>query len=39
MPTAAAVLSELKKTGNMDAMYLAGLVADGSRLTKIQLNK
>lgn len=27
------------ETGNMDAMYLAGLVADGSRLNKAQLNK
>jgi 3-methyladenine DNA glycosylase AlkD len=30
---------DLYETGNMDAMYLAGLVADGSRLSKAQLNK
>ncbi len=30
---------ELYETGNMDAMYLAGMVADGSRLSKAQLNK
>jgi 3-methyladenine DNA glycosylase AlkD len=30
---------ELYETGNMDAMYLAGMVADGSRLSKTQLNK
>jgi 3-methyladenine DNA glycosylase AlkD len=28
---------ELFETGNYDAMYLAGLVADGSRMTKSQL--
>jgi 3-methyladenine DNA glycosylase AlkD len=28
---------ELYETGNSDAMYLAGLVADGSRMTKKQL--
>lgn len=28
----------LYETGNVDAMYLAGLVADGSRMTKKQLN-
>jgi 3-methyladenine DNA glycosylase AlkD len=30
---------ELYETGNMDAMYLAGLVADGSQMTKAQLDK
>ena len=30
---------ELFDTGNSDAMYLAGLVADGSKMTKTQLNK
>lgn len=30
---------ELYETGNMDAMYLAGMVADGSRLSKTQLNR
>ena len=29
----------LYETGNMDAMYLAGMVADGSKLTRAQLNK
>jgi 3-methyladenine DNA glycosylase AlkD len=29
---------ELYATGNMDAMYLAGIVADGAKLTKAQLN-
>jgi 3-methyladenine DNA glycosylase AlkD len=29
---------ELYATGNMDAMYLAGLVADGSKMTEEQLN-
>ncbi len=29
---------ELYETGNVDAMYLAGLVADGSQMTKKQLN-
>ena len=29
---------ELYETGNLDAMYLAGLVADGSQMTKKQLN-
>jgi len=29
----------LYETGNMDAMYLAGMVADGSRLTRDQLEK
>lgn len=30
---------ELWDTGNSDAMYLASLVADGSRMTKAQLNR
>ena len=30
---------ELYETGNLDAMYLAGLVADGSQMTRKQLNK
>jgi 3-methyladenine DNA glycosylase AlkD len=30
---------ELYDTGVMDAMYLAGMVADGSRMTKAQLDK
>jgi len=29
---------ELYETGNLDAMYLAGIVADGSKMTKTQLN-
>ena len=29
---------ELYSTGNSDAMYLAGIVADGSQMTKTQLN-
>ncbi|MGA8231592.1 MAG: DNA alkylation repair protein [Candidatus Acidiferrales bacterium] len=29
---------ELYETGNLDAMYLAGLVADGSQMTKKELN-
>lgn len=29
---------ELYATGNLDAMYLAGMVADGSQMTKQQLN-
>ncbi len=29
----------LYETGNMDAMYLAGIVADGSKLSGAQLNK
>lgn len=29
---------ELYETGNMDAMYLAGMIADGSQLSKQQLN-
>ncbi|MEL7497865.1 MAG: DNA alkylation repair protein [Planctomycetota bacterium] len=30
---------ELYETGNSDAMYLAGIVADGSQMTKTLLNK
>ncbi len=30
---------ELYATGNSDAMYLAGMVADGSQMTKAQLNR
>lgn len=30
--------SELYRTGNLDAMYLAGMVADGSRMTPRELN-
>jgi len=30
---------ELYDSGNSDAMYLAGLIADGSKMTKAQLNK
>ncbi len=30
---------DLYETGNMDAMYLAGLVADGAKLSREQLNK
>jgi len=30
---------ELYETGNMDAMYLAGMVADGAKLTRAQLEK
>jgi 3-methyladenine DNA glycosylase AlkD len=33
-----ALACELYKTGNVDAMYLAGMVADGSRMTKAELN-
>jgi 3-methyladenine DNA glycosylase AlkD len=33
-----ALACELYATGIMDAMYLAGMVADGSRLTREQLN-
>ncbi len=29
---------DLYETGNSDAMYLAGMVADGSQMTKAQLN-
>src|SRR6185436_12030361 len=32
-----ALALELYDTGNYDAMYLAGLVADGSQMTKKQL--
>jgi 3-methyladenine DNA glycosylase AlkD len=34
-----ALASELYATGNMDAMYLAGMVADGSQMTSKQLNE
>jgi 3-methyladenine DNA glycosylase AlkD len=34
-----ALACELYETGVMDAMYLAGMVADGSKLSKAQLNK
>ena len=30
---------DLYSTGNLDAMYLAGLVADGSKMTKAQIRK
>jgi 3-methyladenine DNA glycosylase AlkD len=33
-----ALACELYETGNLDAMYLAGLVADGSQMTEKQLN-
>jgi 3-methyladenine DNA glycosylase AlkD len=33
-----ALACELYETGNMDAMYLAGMVADGSQMTQQQLN-
>jgi len=33
-----ALAFELYETGNLDAMYLAGMVADGSQMTKKQLN-
>src|SRR5277367_4846303 len=33
-----ALACELYATGNMDAMYLAGMVADGSQMTPKQLN-
>jgi 3-methyladenine DNA glycosylase AlkD len=33
-----ALALELYDTGNLDAMYLAGLVADGSQMSKAQLN-
>jgi 3-methyladenine DNA glycosylase AlkD len=33
-----ALACELYETGNFDAMYLAGMVADGSKMTKQQLN-
>jgi 3-methyladenine DNA glycosylase AlkD len=34
-----AVACDLLGTGNMEAMYLAGMVADGSKLTASQLNQ
>jgi len=34
-----ALACELYETGNMDAMYLAGMVADGSQMTPKQLNE
>lgn len=34
-----ALACELYATGNMDAMYLAGMVADGSQMTSKQLNE
>ena len=34
-----ALACELFDTGNLDAMYLAGMVADGSQMTKKQLNQ
>ena len=34
-----ALACELFETGNLDAMYLAGMVADGAQLKKAQLNK
>jgi 3-methyladenine DNA glycosylase AlkD len=33
-----ALASELYRTGNLDAMYLAGMVADGSKMTPKELN-
>ena len=33
-----ALALELYETGNLDAMYLAGMVADGSQMTTKQLN-
>src|SRR5690242_3210046 len=33
-----ALACELFETGNLDAMYLAGMVADGSQMTAKQLN-
>lgn len=33
-----ALACELYETGNLDAMYLAGMVADGAQMTKEQLN-
>jgi DNA alkylation repair enzyme len=33
-----ALACELYETGNLDAMYLAGMVADGSLMTKPELN-
>lgn len=34
-----ALACELYETGNMDSMYLAGMVADGSQMTPKQLNE
>jgi 3-methyladenine DNA glycosylase AlkD len=34
-----AVAMELYKTGNVDAMYLAGMLADGAQMTEKQLNE
>lgn len=34
-----ALAHELYETGNLDAMYLAGMVADGSQMSKKQLNE
>jgi 3-methyladenine DNA glycosylase AlkD len=34
-----ALACELYETGNLDAMYLAGMVADGSQMTPKQLNR
>ncbi len=34
-----ALACELMETGNMEAMYLAGMVADGAALTPAQLNR
>jgi len=34
-----ALACELYATGNLDAMYLAGMVADGSQMSKKQLNE
>lgn len=34
-----ALACELYETGNLDAMYLAGMVADGSQMTPKQLNE
>jgi len=34
-----ALACELYETGNLDAMYLAGLVADGAQMTAKQLNR
>jgi 3-methyladenine DNA glycosylase AlkD len=33
-----ALACELYETGNLDAMYIAGMVADGSQMTRDQLN-
>ena len=34
-----ALACELYETGNLDAMYLAGMVADGAQMTEKQLNR